>query len=73
MRKKKLSFPYIFQRSPRFEILWKNCLMSKEEDRPSLIRDDTKSRYFRAIPAVKDKYSDNVSVCKHLLMPPGKK
>lgn len=71
----KLSFPYIFQRSLQFKIHWKkNCLMCwGEEYRPSLIRDDTKSRLFRAIPAVKDKYSDNVIVCKHLLMPPGKK
>lgn len=32
-----------------------------------------KIKTFQGIPAVKDKYSDTVSLCKHLLLPPGKK
>lgn len=32
-----------------------------------------KIKTFQGIPAVKDKYSDTVSLCKHLLVPSGKK
>jgi len=47
--------------------------VSCKRDRSCLIKADTKSRLFKAIPAVRDKYSDTVRLCKHLLVPPGKK